>query len=81
MRILEKKKNRIVDAYVDGTTNSEGSINPYRDNKVTAEGYILELAYISNSNDVKNVEDNIDLYDQMIKFNKKGLCSSVIKNA
>ena len=60
--MIRETSGELGDAYVDGTTNSEGSINPYRDNKVTAEGYILELAYISNSNDVKNVEDNIDLY-------------------
>lgn len=30
---------------------------------------------------ISHRKDNIDLYDQMIKFNKKGLCSSVIKNA
>lgn len=60
--MIRETAGEIGDAYVDGTTNSEGSINPYRDYKVSPESYILELGYISNSNDVKHIEENMDSY-------------------
>lgn len=60
--MIRETAGKLGDAYVDGTTNSEGSINPYRDNLVTSEGYIIELAYISNANDVKHINENTELY-------------------
>ena len=48
-------------AYVDGS-NTNYDENPYYNSNNTAEGYLLELGYIDNVNELKNILDNPEGY-------------------
>ncbi len=48
-------------AYVDGRDPDHGT-NPYWNSNCTAEGYLLELAYLSNTIDLTNLVSNTDAY-------------------
>ena len=47
-------------AYVDDSNPDKVGVNPYYDSNIGNESYLLELGYISNSSDVKilNEEKN-----------------------
>ena len=55
----------ITGAYVDDR-NGKDSSNPYYDSNIGTESYLLELGYISNSNEVNNIINNIDKYTNAI---------------
>ena len=64
--MIRETGGKLTGAYVDGT-NENNWVNPYKDSLIGSEAYIIELAYISNSKDVKHVDENIDLYvDQVV---------------
>ena len=64
--MIRETGGKLTGAYVDGT-NDNNWVNPYKDSLVGSEAYIIELAYISNSKDVKHVDENVDLYvDQVV---------------
>ena len=48
-------------AYVDGS-NTKYDENPYYNSNNTAEGYLLELGYIDNVKELKNILNNKDKY-------------------
>ena len=48
-------------AYVDGS-NTKYDANPYYNSNNTAEGYLLELGYIDNVKELKNIIDNPNDY-------------------
>lgn len=60
--MIRETGGEITDAYVDGTTNKNKSVNPYRNNIVASESYIIELGYMNNANDIKDIKDNMNLY-------------------
>ncbi len=51
-------------AYVDGRDNEK---NEYYNTNVGLESYIMELGYISNIEDTKDIKDNMDKYVSAIK--------------
>ena len=48
-------------AYVDGS-NTKYDANPYYNSNNTAESYLLELGYIDNVKELKNIIDNPNDY-------------------
>ena len=51
----------ISDLFIHGF-NKNKSVNPYRNNIVASESYIIELGYMNNANDIKDIKDNMNLY-------------------
>lgn len=51
----------VTGAYVDNR-NSDKIYNPYVNSNIGTETYLLELGYISNSNDLDNIINNTDKY-------------------
>ncbi|MBR1883790.1 MAG: hypothetical protein IJ809_02425 [Clostridia bacterium] len=58
-------------AYVDGRNEKVGKNLFYNFNQ-TAEGYLLELGYISNIEDITNVTKNMDKYVEAITKSIEG---------
>lgn len=65
----------ITGAYVDDRNEKIGE-NPYYKSNIGAEAYLLELGYLSNANETKNIVNNIDTYtDAIVKS-----CNSYLYN-
>lgn len=63
-------------AYVDNSNPDKVGVNPYYDNNIGNESYLLELGYLSNSSDIGIINNSMDdiakaISDAIIaKFNK-----------
>lgn len=57
--IIRETGGIITGAYVDGR---EEELNTHYNTNVGIESYILELGYITNPNDTKDIKNNMDLY-------------------
>lgn len=57
--VLRETGGFMTGSYVDGRDN-EDYVNKYRDSNYAAESYLLELAYISNENDLNIMLEDID---------------------
>lgn len=55
----------VTGAYVDNRNESVGE-NPYYNSNVGCETYLIELGYITNKNDVENINNNLDKYTDAI---------------
>ena len=55
----------VTGAYVDNRNESIGE-NPYYNSNVGCETYLIELGYITNKNDVENINNNLDKYTNAI---------------
>lgn len=55
----------ITGAYVDNR-NEEVGENPYYNSNIGRETYLIELGYITNKNDVDNINTNLDRYTEAI---------------
>ena len=53
-------------AYVDDRNKEKVPGNPYYNSNIGSEAYLFELGYISNSNDVNNIKNNMDKYTDAI---------------
>lgn len=54
-------------AYVDDRNPNRNPGNPYYNSNVGSEAYLLELGYLTNSNDIYNIDKNMDKYiDAMV---------------
>ena len=49
-------------AYVDNRNEPKILENPYFNSNIGSEAYLLELAYLTNQNDLSNIEVNMDKY-------------------
>ena len=59
--IIRETGGIVTGAYVDGR-NSDILANPYVKSNVGTETYLLELGYLSNTNDLNNMINNTDKY-------------------
>ncbi len=55
--MIREVGGRATGGYIDGRDERTG-VNPYCNSNCTAEGYLLELGYISNYEDIQNVVNN-----------------------
>jgi N-acetylmuramoyl-L-alanine amidase len=54
-------------AYIDGRNKTIGD-NPYYNSNISAESYLLELGFINEENNLKNLQENKDAYiDAIVK--------------
>ncbi len=53
-------------AYVDGRNEPKILGNPYYNSNVGTEAYLLELGYLTNTDDLNNIDNNIDKYTDAI---------------
>ncbi len=53
-------------AYVDDRNAPKILGNPYYNSNVGCESYLLELAYLTNTNDLNNIDNNLDKYTEAI---------------
>ena len=53
-------------AYVDNRNEPKIIGNPYYNSNVGSEAYLLELAYLTNIDDINNVDNNMDKYCEAI---------------
>ena len=68
----------VTGAYVDDR-NKDILANPYINNNVGTESYLLELGYISNEKDLNNMINNMDKYVDAIASSIKSLYSDNLK--
>ena len=61
----------VTGAYVDDRNSPKVPGNPYYDSNIGVEAYLLELAYLTNSNDLNNIINNMDKYTDSI-------CDSIV---
>ena len=59
-------------AYIDDSNPDKVGTNPYYDSNIGNESYLLELGYISNTNDVKILNEEQDAL-------AKAIATSIIK--
>lgn len=59
MYMIREVGGKATKAFVDGRIKEYG-LNPYYNSNQTAESYLLELGYISNENDLKEIINNYD---------------------
>ena len=59
-------------AYVDSSNPDKVGVNPYYDSNIGNESYLLELGYISNTNDVKILQEEQEAL-------AKAIATSIIK--
>ena len=62
----------VTGAYVDGR-NDKILSNPYTKSNVGTEAYLLELGYLSNKNDLKNMVNNMDKFVDAMAVSIKSL--------
>ena len=53
-------------AYVDNRNEPKILANPYYNSNVGSEAYLLELAYLTNTNDLSNMNNNMEKYTEAI---------------
>ena len=53
-------------AYVDNRNEPKIIANPYYNSNVGSEAYLLELAYLTNANDLENMDNNMEKYTKAI---------------
>ena len=53
-------------AYVDSRNEPKIKSNPYYNSNVGVEAYLLELGYLTNSDDLSNIDNNMDKYTDAI---------------
>ena len=53
-------------AYVDNRNEPKIIANPYYNSNVGSEAYLLELAYLTNANDLENMDNNMAKYTNAI---------------
>ena len=53
-------------AYVDDRNNPNILANPYFKSNIGSEAYLLELAYLTNTNDLNNINNNMNKYTDAI---------------
>ena len=53
-------------AYVDNRNDPKIMANPYYNSNVGSEAYLLELAYLTNTTDLKNIDNNMEKYTKAI---------------
>ena len=53
-------------AYVDNRNEPKIIANPYYNSNVGSEAYLLELAYLTNANDLENMDNNVAKYTNAI---------------
>lgn len=53
-------------AYVDGRNEPKITANPYYKSNIGSEAYLLELVYLTNVNDLSNIDNNMDKYTDAI---------------
>lgn len=53
-------------AYVDNRNEPKVLANPYYNSNIGSEAYLLELAYLTNLNDLNNINNNMDKYTSAI---------------
>lgn len=49
-------------AYVDNRNEPKVLGNPYYDSNIGSEAYLIELGYLTNNNDINNIDKNMDNY-------------------
>ena len=49
-------------AYVDDRNPTKNPGNPYYNSNIGSEAYLLELGYLTNSDDIYNIDKNMDKY-------------------
>ena len=64
--MIREVGGKITNAYVDGRNKSYG-VNEYYNSNIGIESYLIELGYINNKNDLKNLLNNKELYVEAIK--------------
>ena len=60
-------------AYVDDRNAPKILGNPYFDSNVGSEAYLLELAYLTNTTDLENMNNNMSKYTEAIANTFKSL--------
>ncbi len=71
--MIREVGGRATGGYIDGRNKRTG-VNPYCNSNCTAEGYLLELGYISNYEDIQNVVNNQNSFvDAIVTSIKKEL--------
>ena len=63
-------------AYVDNRNEPKILGNPYYNSNVGSEAYLLELAYLTNANDLDNINKNIEKYTDAIAMTFKNIFES-----
>ena len=53
-------------AYVDNRNEPKIVANPYWNSNVGSEAYLLELAYLTNANDLENMDNNMESFTKAI---------------
>lgn len=64
--MIRESGSIVTGAYVDDRNFDVNPGNPYCYSNVGVEAYLLELAYLTNKNDLDNINENMDKYTESI---------------